>query len=92
MGIFFSDSKPKITKDEFKNVCSDLYYKGWSHKDIELLRSFFDSSLNEARESDRGLDALEIQQGINNLRDHEGVYSLSEKKLEILETVFKKYL
>jgi hypothetical protein len=92
MGIFFSDSKPKVTKEEFKKVCTDLYYKEWSHKDLELLKSFFDSSLNEVRESDRGLDANEIIQGVKNLREHEGVYRLSERKVEALEEVLKKYL
>jgi len=92
MGIFFSDSKPKVTKDEFKKVCTDLFYKDWSHKDLELLKSFFDASLNEIKDSDRGLDSDEIVQGLKNLREHEGVYRLSEKKIDALEEVFKKYL
>jgi hypothetical protein len=92
MGIFFSDSKPKVTRDEFKKVCNDLYYKDWTHKDLELLKSFFDSSINETKESDRGLDANEIMQGIKNLREHEGVYRLSEKKIDALQEVLNKYL
>lgn len=89
---FFSDNKPKVTKDEFKKVCTDLYYKGWNHKELDLLRSFFDSSLNESREAEIGLDAAEILQGVTQLREHDEVYHINEQKLKALEEVLKKYL
>jgi hypothetical protein len=91
MGLF-SSNKPKVTKDEFKKVCTDLYYKGWNHRELDLLRSFFDSSLNENREEERGLDAAEILQGVTQLRERDEIYHINEQKLKALEDVLKKYL
>ncbi len=92
MGIFFSDSKPHVSRDEFKKVRMILDTKGWSSHDKDLAESFFAASIDEKNERDRGLDIGEITQGIETLRKNEDVYHLSEKKLLELEEALTKYL
>ncbi len=92
MGIFFKDSKPHISKEEFKKVRNELYGKDWTHKELELVESFFETSMNEGRDSDKGIDRLEIEKGIQAMRENENLYHLSDKKLGELEAVFNKYI
>lgn len=92
MGIFFKDSKPHVSKEEFKKVRNKLYGKGWSHKELELIESFFATSINEGRVEDKGIDSLEITEGIKALRENENVYHLSDKKLSELEEVLNTYI
>ncbi len=89
---FFSDDKPKVTRDEFQKVCSSLYNRDWNEREVKMLRSFFEASIKETRDEDRGLDVNEVMQGVKTLRDNEEVYHLSEKKLSTLEELLKKYL
>lgn len=92
MGIFFDDSKPNVSRDEFKKVRVILDSHGWSSEQKDLVESFFAASMDETNERDRGLDIDEINQGIATLRKNEEIYHLSEAKLVQLEEALKRFL
>lgn len=74
MGLFWSDSKPSVSKTEFKErVLMHLEANGWSHEDKEKVKMVFDGDLNEDG-SQAGIDKKEIEEGINVLK-HSGHFS-----------------
>jgi len=68
MGLFWSDSKPSVSKIEFQEkIISHLEANDWSHEHKELVKMVFAGSLNES-DSQSGIDKKEIEEGINVLK------------------------
>ncbi|MES2213805.1 MAG: hypothetical protein V4465_00205 [Patescibacteria group bacterium] len=92
MGIFFDDTKPHVSKEEFKKVRNSLAMHDFTSKELDLVESFFSGDMNEERSIDKGIDKDEIERGVEALRNNPEVYHLSEKKLTILEEKLKEHL
>lgn len=68
MGLFWSDSKPGVSKTEFnEKVLRHLSFHDWSSEDRELVKEVFDGHLNESS-SQSGIDKDEIERGIKILK------------------------
>jgi hypothetical protein len=68
MGLFWSDSKPSVSKTEFKEkVLMHLEANDWSYEHKELVKMVFAGSLNETG-SQSGIDKQEIESGISVLK------------------------
>ena len=92
MGLFFTDKPKHVSPEEFKKVRNELADHDFTEKERDAVESFFATSMYETREQDQGIDANEIQEGLNILRENYNVYHLSPQKLDILEQKLKKYL
>lgn len=68
MGLFWSDSKPSVSKTEFQEkIISHIEAGDWSDEDKNLVKMVFAGSLNES-DSQAGIDRKEIEEGINVLK------------------------
>jgi len=68
MGLFWSDSKPSVSKTEFQEkIISHIEAGDWSDEDKDLVKMVFAGSLNES-DSQAGIDKKEIEEGINVLK------------------------
>jgi len=68
MGLFWSDSKPSVSKIEFQEkIISHIEAGDWSDEDKNLVKMVFAGSLNES-DSQAGIDKKEIEEGINVLK------------------------
>jgi len=82
MGLFWSDSKPSVSKTEFKEkIISHIEAGDWSDEDKDLVKMVFAASLNES-DSQSGIDRKEIEEGINVLKKSG---KISSEKLEDLK-------
>ncbi len=82
MGLFWSDSKPSVSKTEFKEkIIRHIEANDWSHEDKELVKIVFSGSLNES-DSQAGIDKKEIEEGISVLKKSG---KISSSKLEDLK-------
>lgn len=92
---FFGSSRPRVSKDEFRKVRNDLSaIADLSHRELDQLELMLDSALFEKREEDQGIDETEIEQFITRLRDlkFRDAHTFSDKQIDSIETVLKKYL
>jgi hypothetical protein len=82
MGLFWSDSKPSVSKTEFQEkIIPHLEANDWTHEHKELVKMVFAGSLNES-DSQSGIDKTEIENGINILKKSG---KISSSKLEDLK-------
>ena len=89
---FFSDSKPKITEEEFKKIRAHLYNVGFSSDQLGKIEGIFRGDMYEDSESDNGIDAKELERAIKWMRENMHVHNISEQKIDILEEEMKKAL
>jgi hypothetical protein len=82
MGLFWSSSKPNVSKTEFKEkVLSRLSADNWSQGEREKVKMVFAGHLFESG-SQAGIDREEIKQGIDTLRK---TTDISDDRLDELE-------
>jgi hypothetical protein len=82
MGLFWSNSKPVVTKIEFKEkVMSHLSAAGWNQSDREKVKMVFAGHLYES-DSQAGIDKKEIIEGITVLKK---TTDISDERLNRLE-------
>ncbi len=90
---FFGDSKPKVTKQEFRQkVRGSLYSKGFSHKELDQLEGFLGGDLHEAAEHDKGIDAKEIDRSVEWLRANKHNHTFSDKQIDAIDTELRRHL
>lgn len=89
---FFSDSKPRVTKDEFIKVRSELVSHGFTTKELNELEEIFRGDMYEEREMDAGIDEFEIDNAISWMRNHTDIHHMSPEKINIIETKLKERL
>lgn len=92
MGIFFGDSKPKVSKDEFKKIRNALYGRGLSSKEINEVEKIFHGDLHESSFSDVGISDSEIDRGITWLKSHMSSHTFSPEQISIIEEELRKKL
>ena len=92
MGIFFDDSKPRITEEEFKKIRAHLYNVGFSSDQLDKIEGIFRGDIYEDRDSDKGIDEKELFRAIAWMRENMHVHNISEQKVDILEEEMKKAL
>jgi hypothetical protein len=85
MGLFFNDTKPRVTKEEFKKVRSILYTLGFTTKELDKVEEIFRGDMDEDREMDKGIDEAELKKGIEWMRAHIKEHFISERKIDLLE-------
>lgn len=86
MGLFWSSSKPNVSKTEFKEkVLSRLSADNWSQGDREKVKMVFAGHLYE-EDSQAGIDRKEIEEGIAVLRK---TTDISDDRLDELEEYMK---
>ena len=89
---FFSDSKPKITEEEFKKIRAHLYNTGFTSEQLDKIEGIFRGDMYEDNESDNGIDEKELVRAIKWMREHMDIHNISEQKIDILEEEMKKAL
>lgn len=95
MGILedlFGTSKPKVSKEEFREACNFLSVKGFDEREINEVKKIFRADLEESSEYERGIDQKEIEQAMKWMREHTSSHCLSTSKIQILEEILKKKL
>ena len=92
MGIFFDDSKPRITEEEFKKIRAHLYNVGFSSDQLDKIEGIFRGDMYEDNESDNGIDEKELKRAILWMKDNMSVHNISEQKINTLEEEMKKAL
>ncbi len=85
MGLLdlFGSSKKSVSDNEFSDVRSRLYGKGFSDTQINDVKKIFRGDMAESTES--GIDTAEIKKGIEWMKKNMGSHSLSAEKIGILE-------
>ncbi len=82
MGLFWSSSKPSVSKTEFRErVMTHLSARGWSEYDREKVKMVFAGDLNEPGHQS-GIDKKEIELGIETLRKNTDI---SDERLKDLK-------
>lgn len=84
--------KPKVSKDEFKEVCSSLSSKGFSERELDEVKKIFRPDLEEPVETEKGIDKTEIDNAIKWMKEHKDDHCIPSSKLSILEETLKKRL
>jgi len=82
-------STRKISKSEFKKMCSRLRTRGLSKDDTDDIESAFRGDLEE---SDHAITRQEAKKGIRWFRGHKSKHHLSPKQINILEEELRKRL
>lgn len=88
----FGSIKKKVTNEEFKKVRTILYSKGFTSKELDEVEKIFHGDLNEPSEDERGIDDEEIERGVEWMRKNKNNHFISDRKIEILESVLKSKL
>ena len=93
MGFFFDTPKPRVTELEWKKVRSNLYYDhSFTTKELDKVEEIFRGDMNEEREKDIGIDAEELVEGLQYMREHLDVHHISPEKINALEVEMMKYV
>ena len=93
MGIFFDDSRPRVSVEEYKkHVRGALASRGFSHRELGVMDIIFNAALYEKSSREHGIDTQEIEQAVKFLRDNRSKYGISPERINIIEQVLKKYL
>ena len=88
MGFFFN-TKPKVTKEEFKKVRNYLYSAGFTHKELDEIAEIFRSDIDESQNFEQGISKEEIDKGIQWMRANVNVHHILSSKIDILEKALK---
>ena len=94
MGLFSSDTKPRVTREEWKKVRSTLYYThNFPAALLDRLEEDMRGDMFEEYERDNGVDAFELDKLVAFLREKsvpKGI--ISSEKVDIFEAEMKKYI
>lgn len=89
---FFSSPKPRVRKEEFKDVRNELHSHGFDRKQIDRVEEIFRADMNESRYEEKGIQAGEVDRGIDWMRKNIRKHNISERKIDIIEKSLKKRL
>ncbi len=89
MGLFWPDTKPKVTEKEWQKVRSELAANNFTEKERDRIEEIFRGDIYEDREKDKGIDEQEIDKGILWMREHVSEHHISLEKIDILERKLK---
>jgi hypothetical protein len=93
MGIFFSDRKPRVTKDEWKKkVRNGLFGRGLKEKEINYVEGLFSSDMSESEARQGGIQEGEIDNHIAWLKANPHLHTLNSEQISIVEEELKKRL
>ena len=87
MGFFSSD--PAISKGEYKEARTALFYKGFTAKDLTELDQLVRGDIEE---SDSGITKLELNSLVAWLRKNPSKHRFPPDKVDIIEEVLTKKL
>ena len=77
---------------EFLDCRSRLYNHGFDRVDVDKVAMIFRADLDEAEETQKGIDAGEIERGIAWMRKNEKLHGISSSKIDALEKILKEKL
>ena len=93
MGIFFSNKKPRVSKEEWnKKVRNALFGRGLKEKEIDFIEGLFSGDMHEEREEERGIQAAEIDERVKWLKANSNLHTLTPEQISIVEQELKKRL
>jgi len=87
---FFDTYKPRINKEEWKQLRTTLVGKGLLPRKLADIEKVFSADMDEPRDIDKGIDAEELERGITWLRSHKSIHSLTDGEIDLVESEFKK--
>jgi hypothetical protein len=91
--LFGQQLKPRVTKEEWKKVRSNLYDSHhFTTIELDKAEEIFNADMYETRKIDNGIDTDEIVRGIQYMRDHVDVHHISIEKINALEEEMMKYI
>ena len=89
MGLF-GPTKKVISKREFKEtVRSRLRAKELTAIEVNTVAMIFRADLDEPEETQKGIDAQELDRGILWMREHKNIHRLSDSNIDSVEEVLK---
>jgi len=91
MGLFF-DSKPRVSKDEFKKKVLPALSSELSHREIKHLEGLFEGDMHEPGRWEKGVDKKEIEGKMKWLRGNKRYHSFSDQEIDKIEDVMKRHL
>lgn len=89
---FFSFSRKIISQQEFKDLLSLLYAKGFQQREIKEVEKIFRGDLYESSDYERGIDATEIKHALSWMRKNPKHHDISKQKVDLLEELLKAKL
>ena len=90
--MFFESYKPKVFREEFRRLKSELVSRGFSQTERDRIEAMFFPDLEETNPDDDGIDAAEIARTIDWMRKNKLKHHLSDRKIDILESELKERL
>jgi len=91
MLFFFGSSRKNVSKREFQEVISTLYRNGFGQRARDEVRLIFMGDLDES-DSQAGIDTIELERRMSQLRSRELRHNLTAKQLDTLEEVLTSKL
>lgn len=87
-------SKPRVTKDEFKKVRSDLASHGMNERQRDKVESIFSGDMYEKATETHptGIEKDEMEMRIKWMRENKDKHSLSDKQIDEVEASLRKRL
>ena len=87
MGFFSSD--PVISRGEYREVRTGLFYKGFTSKELDELDKIVRGDIEE---TDQGINRQELGNLMNWLKQNPTKHKFSPDKIKIIEEVLSKKL
>ena len=85
----FGSSKKIISRNEFDEVLSALYSKGFTKYNRDEVIKIFRGDLHETRTNERGIDEEELTRGLKWMRANISSHRISKDRIDMLEKVMR---
>lgn len=86
---FFWNTKPKVTAPEFQKVRASLVRYNFNERERDRIEEILRGDLQEKRDSDKGLDADEIDRALTWMRAHQNEHRIPLSKIDTLEKILR---
>ena len=90
--MLFGSSKPRVGKEEFSRVLSNLSAKGFTQREREDLQKIFRADMYETSELEQGIDTKEIEAAITWMRTNPSKHTFSTEQISLLEQELRNKL
>ena len=91
MGLF-NNNKPQVTEGEFKQAETAMRGAGLSKSETNDVEQVFSGGLHGGSKSPHGLDADELQQGVDWLKEHHETHTMTDEEVGKVEGALKRRL
>ena len=90
MGFFFS--KSVVSPEEFKKARYELYSKGFTQRELNVLEELFMGYMHSSGTSQRGINATEMNEAISWLQENKSKHPFSSDQIDLISNALNKRL